>query len=259
MRTFTFKKVNKGYIELVKFILTDPCDYQVVSFPSSGKGKYINKRSRYHMRNVHVMFENPDEFTEYNVACPHRTKVMNEYMKKEAEYFDKGIIDSNKMGKISKIWKLIENPDETINANYGHMVYHLKDAGNEKFNGGKMMSQWEWCENRLINNPETLQAVMHFNRPKDQFEMNNDQPCTVFVQMNVISGKLNLHAYMRSNDIIYGMPYNLAYFILLQKRMCKNLQDKGISIDMGYLHYNSTSLHIYEDKMAIGSAIIRKQ
>jgi len=258
MNVFRFKTINSGYKCLVKRLLEAPQEYQKVSFPGSGKGVNINKKSRYHLRNVHIMFENPKEFTEYKVACPKRTQVMNDYMRKETELFDKGEIDSNKMGQISKMWKLIENPDQTINANYGFMVYHLRDGGNDKFTkDGEFMSQWEWCQNRLRKNLYTLQAIMHFNRPKDQYIENLDQPCTVFCQFTVEDDKLNFHSFMRSNDIIYGTPYNLAYFKLLQGRMLEYLNKEcGANLRFGYLHHNITSVHLYENKIDIAKSIV---
>jgi len=256
MKVFNFRTLNEGYQTLVKELLTSPTEYQQVSFLGSGKGKHVNKRSRYHLRNVHIMFDEPAEFTEWKVACPKRSTVMNDYMKKETVLFDKGEISSDKMGEISKIWKLIENPDKTINANYGFMMHYLKDAGNVKF-GSHYMTQFEWCQDRLKRNIHTLQAIMHFNRPKDQFIENLDQPCTVFCQFTVTDNKLNFHSFMRSNDIIYGTPYNLAYFKLSQERMLHYLNSEcGHNLEFGYLHHNITSLHLYENKVHIAKSIV---
>ena len=259
-----YKIINDGYIDLVKTLLDSfdrtNANYQKVDFAGSGKGNFVNKRSRFHMRNVHILFENPSEFTEFKVACPLRSKKMNEYHKREKQLFDKGETCSDKMGKISKIWKLIENPNQTINANYGYMVYHLRDAGHPQFTNPKnFMSQWEWCQNRLSKNLYTLQAIMHFNRPKDQFIQNLDQPCTVFTQFTVHDGKLNFHSFMRSNDVIYGTPYNLAYFKLLQERMLEYLNNtvcRDNKLQCGYLHHNVTSLHLYENKIDIAKSIV---
>lgn len=264
MNVFRFRTINKGYQELVRTLLSRPNYYQSVQFAGSGKGKFCNKKSRYHLRNVHIMFEEPSDFTRFEVHCPVRTHKMNMYMNREQQLFDRGVTDATLMGSISQIWKLISNPDNTINANYGYMVYHLRDAGHPQFTPKNMyMSQWEWCQNRLINNPYTLQAIMHFNRPKDQFPENLDQPCTVFTQFTVEDDengtpRINFHSYMRSNDIIYGTPYNLAYFVTLQRRMRSFLNENrvtSIPIEMGYLHHNVTSLHLYEDKIRIAEAI----
>lgn len=261
MNVFYFNTINQGYQYLVRRLLIKPDYYQAIDLPGAGKGHLINKKPRFHLRNVHIIFKNPEEFKEFNVFSPERSKVMNDYMQKEQILFDNGIIDAKQMSSISKMWGLIRNPDhKTINANYGYMVYYIKDAGNLNQSKMPLMSQFEWCKHCLLKNPETLQAIMHFHRPKDQFEENLDQPCTVFTQFTVENGYLNFHSYMRSNDIIYGTPYNLAYFKLLQKRMLLFLNaQKSNSKDylkFGYLHHNVTSLHLYEDKIAIAKSIV---
>lgn len=256
MNTFRFRTINEGYIQLVRQLVFFPQSTEIISFKGSGKGKFLNKKSRNHLRNVHIIFDEPGEFSKFEVHSKERSRIMNEYMEKERDLFDRGVIDSNEMGKISNIWKLIENPDETINANYGYMTYHIKDAGNDKYQN-HYMSQFEWCEDRLSKNPHTLQAVMHFHRPKDQYKENLDQPCTMYTQYTVEDNKLNFHSNMRSNDIIYGMPYNLAYFKLLQERMLCCLNNvHGMELSMGYLHHNVTSLHLYWDKIHLAKEII---
>ena len=103
MNTFTFRTINGGYVSLVKQFLRRKLEYQKVDFPGSGKGIHINKRSRYHLRNVHIIFKKPQEFTGYKVASPQRTKVMNDYIAKETVLFDRGEIDADKMGEISSL------------------------------------------------------------------------------------------------------------------------------------------------------------
>ena len=61
---------------------------------------------------------------------------------------------------------------------------------------------------------------------------------------------------MRSNDVIYGTPYNLAYFKILQERMLDYLNTEcGHNLEFGYLHHNATSIHLYEDKIDIAKKI----
>ena len=49
---------------------------------------------------MHTLFDEPEE----------RLQVMNNYMLKERELFDGGIVDTDRMGEISTIWKRIQNP-----------------------------------------------------------------------------------------------------------------------------------------------------
>ena len=271
IHNFEFDDINEGYIYLVNLLLNDPDWHEDVEFEGSGKGIYINKKSRSHLENVRVVFRHPETFKGWMVKCNDRSGVMNDYAKKEADLFDKGVIDSTEMGKISRVWKTIANPDGTINANYGFMVYHLKDAGNALFTRKEeFRSQIQVCEDTLKKNIYSLQAVMHFHRPKDQYSGNLDQPCTMYVQFRVRDNKLGLICNMRSNDVIYGMPYNVSYFLLLQKRMVEYLNlcnsngecdfSKMTSptkkMEIGVLIHNVTSLHLYDDKIDIAKKIV---
>lgn len=173
-----------------------------------------------------------------------RDEVIRVYTEKEREYFDRG--DIRNMGDVSKFWDSIKNPDGTINANYGYMVYYIRDAGNG-------LSQWEWAKSRLLARRDTCQAVMHFNRPKDQWDGNLDQPCCMYSQFLIRSDPrdaeklwLHLSVSMRSNDLWFGTPYNWAYHIELMYRMAEELQETYPGLQVGNLYHHATSLHIYK-------------
>lgn len=96
------------------------------------------------------------------------------------------------------------------------------------------------CSLRVIGTD--YQAIMHFNTPKDKCIENLDQ-------LTIENDKLNFHSYMRSNDIIYGRPYNLAYFKVILEKMLDYLNAEcGHKLEMGYIHRNATSIHLYKDK-----------
>lgn len=172
-----------------------------------------------------------------------RDDTVTRYTMQERERFDSG--DITKLGEISSFWEQIRNPDGTINANYGHMIYKLIDAGNIGYNPDQgLVSQWQWAKSRLLLRRDTAQAVMHFNRPKDQWDGNLDQPCCMYTQFLIRGDKLHYNVNMRSNDLWFGTPYNLAYHIELMYRMRDELRPK-YELDIGDLHYFAASLHIY--------------
>lgn len=172
-------------------------------------------------------------------------EIMRKYSMKETELFDKG--DIFNMGTISKVWDKIKNPDGSINANYGYMVYHLKDAHNKMYGpNDKPQSQWEWAKDMLIRNKNTCQAYCHFNRPKDQWKGNLDQPCTMFIQFLIRDDELHLLGFMRSNDIVYGTPYNILYFVKLMYRMIDELKDVYPNLVIGNYVHHVTSIHYYK-------------
>lgn len=179
-----------------------------------------------------------------------RNEIMERYSSNEVPLFDSGNNNSDgQMATLSKVWDSIKNPDGTINANYGLMVYHTRDAGDPRFVGDdKKLTQWEWAKMRLIDEPTTCQAISFLCRPTHQWKGNHDVPCTVFIQFMIRDNKLNLLTYMRSNDLIYGTPYNINYFILLQHRMLEELrhEEQFTTLELGTLTHHASSLHIYK-------------
>lgn len=174
-----------------------------------------------------------------------RNAIIEEYARKETEFFDRG--DRVGIKSLSKVWERVQNPSGDVNANYGYMVYHLKDAGNTDYDP-TLLSQWEWAKSRLRLHKNTNQAYLHFNRPKDQWEGNLDQPCCLAIQFQVRDDRLHLTVFMRSNDLVYGVPYNTLYFVKLMHRMVAELRaESGSHADLtvGDYHYHSASLHFY--------------
>ena len=180
-----------------------------------------------------------------------RDQIVKAYTEAERVRFDQG--DITHMGEISSFWNKIKNPDGTINANYGYMVYHILDAGNPFYSTELPISQWQWAKNRLLLNKDTAQAIMHFNRPKDQYSGNLDQPCCMYSQFLIRNDLLHYTINMRSNDLWFGTPYNLAYHIELMYRMRDELP---WPLGIGTLTLNTTSLHIYRRHWKLVEAML---
>jgi cytidyltransferase-like protein len=204
----------------------------------------INRRPCYEKFDYVFTINKPDlEIIKTN--SNERNMIMEQYFKREKELFDKG--DIYNLHTISTIWKKIKNPDgETNNANYGYMVYHLKDAGNIKYDDGKMLSQFDYAYNRLVERKSTKQAIIQFHRPIHQFESNLDIPCNIFLQFYIINDKLHLKSHFRSNDLVYGTPYNIMYFFTIYYNMYDKLKKVYPNLEIGPYRHEATSLHIYE-------------
>lgn len=204
---------------------------------------YFNKSAKQERYNAHFIINQPREEEHITTRSAARNQIIYEYSSNETVLFDSG--DREQIINLSKVWDRIKNPDGTINANYGYMVYHLKDAGNAAFDPEGFTSQWEWAKNRLKLKKETNQAYIHFNRPKDQWNENLDQPCCMYIQFSVRRNQLNLHVNMRSNDLCYGFPYNTLYFVKLMHRMVRELHEVYPELAVGQFYYHATSLHFY--------------
>lgn len=203
---------------------------------------FFNKVAHQEKVNYNFIVTQPSDQEQITTKSKDRNKIMYEYSAAETVLFDNG--DHTDIKNLSKVWKTVSNPDGTINASYGYMVYYLKDAGNAAYDQN-FMSQWEWAKNRLILLKKTNQAYIHFNRPKDQWNGNLDQPCTMHIQFQIRDDKLNLYVNMRSNDVVYGVPYNMLYFVKLMHRMVNELKEKYPDLTVGNYYYHTASLHFY--------------
>ncbi len=203
---------------------------------------YFNKTANQEKVNYFCTIVEPSDQEPITTKSEQRNQIIFEYSNAETVLFDNG--DRTEIKQLSKVWQRVANPDGTINASYGFMVYHLKDAGNPDF-GAEFISQWEWAKNRLILLKKTNQAYIHFNRPKDQWNDNLDQPCCMNIQFQIRDDRIHLYVNMRSNDLVYGVPYNMLYFVKLLHRMCSELKPYYPTLKIGNYYYHAVSLHFY--------------
>ena len=249
MQTWVYNSFSEAYMSVLEDVYKHP-DFDInMEDPNAGKGKKFNQASLMEKIGYRFVIKEPKADDIYPITkSEKRNKVIRNYIDKEVVLFDEGNNNSDgQMSQLSKVWEIISNADGTINSNYGLMVYHTKDAGNLKYQPEQgLLSQWEWAKNRLIERADTGQAIMHFNRPSHQWTKNRDQPCTVFIQFIIRENKLHLFGFMRSNDVVYGTPYNISYFIRLMYRMIGELKPYYPDLKVGNYTHSATSLHIYK-------------
>ena len=165
------------------------------------------------------------------VTLPGR-KLDMDYLRGEMEWYKSGSLNVEDIAKHSKFWKKLADTNGTVNSNYGFLVYKEKWAGK---------SQFEWCVDSLSKDPNTRQAIMNYNQPRHKYSGVKDFCCTLTQQFVKRDDKLDSIVLMRSNDLIYGLSYDIVWFTSLQKDLCYITQ-----IPLGkYYHYDA-SLHVYE-------------
>jgi thymidylate synthase len=168
-----------------------------------------------------------------------------DYLEGELEWYKSGSLDVKDIAKHSKFWNKIQNEDGTVNSNYGHFVYH-------QLVNGQSQSQFDWCMDQIKADPRTRQAVINYNQPMHKFEGNKDFVCTIaqmfrvrFEEGDLIHHPKRLHldstVIMRSNDLIYGLSYDLPWFTGVQRDMADKLK-----MFPGRYHHFAASLHVYE-------------
>jgi thymidylate synthase len=113
--------------------------------------------------------------------------------------------------------------------------------------GPKISYQMEHIVKTLKSDRDTRQAVLTIWRKNPPHT--KDVPCTVSVQWLIRDGLLHCIDTMRSNDVWLGFPYDVFNFSMLSWHVLEALRDEGIEADLGTLHLNAGSHHIYEPNL----------
>ena len=103
------------------------------------------------------------------------------------------------------------------------------------------INQFDNVASILRSRPDSRQAVIQLFDGSDIFGEKRDVPCTCTLQFMVRGNKLNLIAYMRSNDAYLGLPHDVFCFTMLQEIMARML-----CVDLGTYRHMVGSLHLYK-------------
>ena len=95
---------------------------------------------------------------------------------------------------------------------------------------------------KLKKDKDSRQAsVAIYRNGMDCWYEGKDTPCTLDLHFMIRNNKLDMTVMMRSNDIIWGVPYDVFMFTCLQEVIANELE-----IDVGdYVHF-PISLHVYK-------------
>lgn len=151
---------------------------------------------------------------------------------------------------------------KTINSAYGARMF------NDMWKGDSPVEDRSQLDNvieELKKDPDSRRAVMHINRPDDLLKASNwgtnrgskDVPCTMSLQLLIRERELHMHVLMRSNDVIWGLPYDTFSFTCLQECFLYMLQEAGVPVDdLGSYHHTAGSLHIYDTHFTMAEGIM---
>ena len=160
------------------------------------------------------------------------------YIAGETIWYFTGRKDIDFISKYSKFWKQLDNGDGTVNSAYGNLIF------NELLSDGR--NQYQWALDSLIEDKDSRQSIIHFNKPSHQWKGNKDFVCTLNGIFQIRDNRLNFTVDMRSNDLVLGTATDVAFFCLLQQQMLKHLRLTYPDLKMGSYTHIVHSLHIYE-------------
>lgn len=134
------------------------------------------------------------------------------------------------ISSFSKFWTNISDDGETCNSAYGHIMQRRYG-----------FNQIEKVIEILEADPESRRAKININVPNTRVKETKDEPCTMSVHYMIRRNKLECTVIMRSNDIWFGLPYDVAFFTELQKYIANRL-----GIGYGWYTHFAVSLHMYD-------------
>lgn len=188
---------------------------------------------------------------------PERNKTIESYTKKEVKLYNSGTNRVEDFAKASKFWEKLANPDGTVNSAYGYLIWFNKSHGNPTYQLKRefftpeefetcMMTPWEWAKQSLIADKDTRQAIMRFSLPSHSYKGVKDFTCTTHGNWLIRENKLHFSIVMRSNDLYFGLSYDLPWFISLMDKMLEELRPHYPDLSKGNYTHTAHSLHIYE-------------
>ena len=180
------------------------------------------------LENVWFELTNPKNST---VTLPSRNLSLK-YLENELAWYLSGSLNVRDIEGHSSFWSKLANSNGTVNSNYGFLA--MKEVHNGK-------SQLEWCVDKINADKDTRQAVINYNQPKHKYESNKDFVCTIAQLFRVNNNKLDSTVMMRSQDMIFGLSYDLPWFTMLQEELARRTK-----LEVGKYNHFTASLHVYE-------------
>lgn len=144
-----------------------------------------------------------------------------------------GSNDLSALSHYAPIWRDFSDDLKTISGScYGRRI----------FSAGPEGSQWGRVRTLLLNDPSSRRAVIDVaDFSSTQNLSSRDVSCAVSIQFLLRNGKLHCITHMRSNDVIWGLPYDVFLFTMLQEMMSVELD-----VELGeYVHF-AASMHLYQ-------------
>lgn len=156
-------------------------------------------------------------------------------------WYLRGDEDLATMEYYNKRMPAFSDDGKTLRSAYGKRVF------NEMI---MKKSQFELVVDELMKDPDSRRATVHINEPYDLYVATTtgtkDVPCTMTMQFFIREKKLYLHVLMRSNDVIWGLPYDVFSFTMFQEAMLGILNAKGMELTLGEYYHTAGSIHLYE-------------
>jgi thymidylate synthase len=133
----------------------------------------------------------------------------------------------------TKIWDGFTNPNDVVTVAYGYRW--RKHFGRDQL--GALVKLLE-------KDPSSRHGVVVAWDPASDGlggAAKSNVPCPYTFTVNIIGGRLHLHNIVRSNDVILGLPHDVAGFALLQAILAQRL-----GVKPGVYTHSISNAHVYD-------------
>lgn len=223
MKILNSKTFSQAYAELL-YQLQNNYEYKVETRGTSSR----------EIQDFAFTLEDP---TSNLYKCTPRSS-QEKYIAAELLFYFSGSNQLNWINKFAKFWNQVANKDWTVNSAYGKLIFVDKN----RFG----ITEYQWALDKLLQDKDTRQSLMHFNKPEHQDPETRDFVCTKDAVFSIRENRLNLTLSMRSNDAIWGTPTDVAFFTVLQQQMLRAVQVKYPEVVLGTYTHIVNSMHVYD-------------
>ena len=189
MQIINNKYFSVIYHDLLKRLIYSP------EYKCSPRGEMIHE-----FTNIQFKLEDPYSCMYINKRRSSQFK----YIAAELLYYINGNNKSEFISKYASLWNKLKNDNDTINSSYGYLIFNDLNLNN--------ITQWQWSYESLKKDKDSRQAILHFNNSSHQVLGVKDFPCTMYGIFNIRNNILNFSIYMRSNDLVMGLPTDIVFF-----------------------------------------------
>lgn len=107
--------------------------------------------------------------------------------------------------------------------------------------GARLVDHLGGALNRLLQDPDSRQAVVNIWNSDEDDLASKDLPCNTLVHLLQRNGKLHMFVHVRSQDAVWGLPYDHDAWWLVLRALAPCLG----AVDPGSLTQYIDSLHVY--------------
>jgi thymidylate synthase len=142
-------------------------------------------------------------------------------------------IDVDALAYYAPRWRAFAQDGHTIRQScYGHRIFGQNESG---------FSCWDALIALLRQDPESRRAIIDLSGTDRLSSAAVDVSCTSTFQVLIRNGRLHVIVQMRSNDAVWGLPYDVFLFTMLQEMLTELL-----GLELGTYMHGAGSLHLYE-------------